>query len=142
MIKKGLKEDMTNFLQMPNKLSSKKRRQINKSKQKTNIGETSSKKATISSLNSYNKKKLPVPILATKKSDSKAENIDIAMISMDAYCIACRLERAQVFAVSMRDILYQAEKKARAETNLISVLPQEYHDFLDVFSKKDLDTLS
>ena len=34
MIKRGLKEDMTDFLQILNKLSSKKRRQINKSKRK------------------------------------------------------------------------------------------------------------
>ena len=34
MIKKSLKEDMTNFLQMPNKFSSKKRKQINKNKWK------------------------------------------------------------------------------------------------------------
>ena len=53
MIKKGSKEDMTNFLQIPNKLSGKKKRQINKRKQKTNIGETSSRKATISSLDSF-----------------------------------------------------------------------------------------
>ncbi len=32
MIKRGSKEDMTDFLQTPDKLSSKKRRQINKSK--------------------------------------------------------------------------------------------------------------
>ena len=44
MIKRGLKKDMTDFLQTPKRLSSKKRRQINKSKQKTCIGKTSSKK--------------------------------------------------------------------------------------------------
>ena len=136
MIKRGLKEDMTDFLQTPNKLSSKKRRQINKSKRKTSIGETSSKKATISSLDSSDKKELPVPILATKESDSKAKDIDIAMIDADAYYAACRLKGAQVFAVSMRDIQYQAEKEAKAETNPTSVVPQEYYDFLDVFSKK------
>ena len=37
MIIRGLKEDITNFLQTLNKLSSKKKKQINKSKQKTNI---------------------------------------------------------------------------------------------------------
>ena len=41
----------------------------------------------------------------------------------------------------MRDIQYQAEKEARAETDPKSVVPQEYHDFLDVFSKKNSDTL-
>ena len=41
MIKRGSKEDMTNFLQTPKKLSSKKRRQINKSKRKASLGEIS-----------------------------------------------------------------------------------------------------
>ena len=60
MIKRGLKKDKTDFLQMPHKLSSKKRRQINKIKQKANIREISSKKAIISSLESFDKKELPV----------------------------------------------------------------------------------
>ena len=34
---------MTDFLQVPNKLSNKKKRQINKNKQKANIKETSPK---------------------------------------------------------------------------------------------------
>ena len=65
MIKRGSKEDMTDFLQTPNKLSSKKRRQINKSKRKASIEESSSRKATINSLESSNKKELPIPIPTT-----------------------------------------------------------------------------
>ncbi len=42
----------------------------------------------------------------------------------------------------MRDIEYQAEKEARDKTNLKSVVSQEYYNFLDVFSKKDLEILS
>ena len=141
MIKRGSKEDMTDFLQTPNKLSSKKRRQINKSKRKASIEKSSSRKAIINSLESSDKKKLPVPILSTKTSEPKAKDLDIAMIGADAYCAACHLKEAQVFVVSMRDIQYQAEKEARAETDPKSVVPQEYHDFLDVFSKKDSDTL-
>ena len=87
------------------------------------------------------KKELPVPILATKTSEPKTKDIDIAIIGADAYRAACRLKGAQVFAISMKDIQYQAEKEARAETDPKSVVPQEYHDFLDVFSKKDSDTL-
>ncbi len=41
----------------------------------------------------------------------------------------------------MRDIQYQAEKEARAETDPKNVVPQEYHDFPDIFSKKDSDIL-
>ena len=141
MIKKGSKEDMTDFLQTPNKLSSKKRRQIDKSKRKASIGETSSRKATISSLESSDKKELPVSIPITKTSEPKTKDIDIAMIGADAYRTACRLKGAQVFAILMRDIHYQAEKEARAETDPKSVVPQEYLDFLDIFSMKDLDTL-
>ena len=44
MIKKGLKKDMTDFLQTLNKLFSKKKRQINNNKQKANIEEISLKK--------------------------------------------------------------------------------------------------
>ncbi len=90
---------------------------------------------------SYDKKELSVLLAAIKTSEPKAQDIDIAMIGADAYCAACRLKRAEVFAVSMRDIQYQAEKEARVETNPKSVVPQEYLDFLDVFSKKDSDTL-
>ena len=92
-------------------------------------------------MESSDKKELPVPISTIKISEPKAKDIDIAMIGADAYRAACHLKGAQVFAVSMRDIQYQAEKEARAETDLKSVVPQEYHDFLDVFSKKDSNIL-
>ncbi len=141
MIKKGSKNDMANFLQIPDKLSSKKRRQINQSKWKASIGETSSRKATINCLDSSDKKELSLPLAAIKILEPKAKDIDISMIGTDTYCAACCLKRAQVFAVSIRDIQCQAKKEARAETNLKSVVPQKYHDFLGVFSKKAWDTL-
>ena len=56
MIKKGLKKDMIDFLQMLNKLSSNKKRQINKNKHKISMGESSLRKATISSLKNSDKK--------------------------------------------------------------------------------------
>ena len=58
------------------------------------------------------------------------------MIGADAYCIACCLKRAQVFTVSIRNIQYQAGKKAKAETDPKNIVPQEYHNFLDVFHRK------
>ena len=122
-------------------MSSKKKKRINKSKQKTSIRETSSKKTTISSLDKSNKKELPVSIPVTKKSNLKAKNIDIAMIDADAYHIACFLKKAQVFAILMKNIQYQTMKQVRTETDPRSVISQEYHDFFDVFLKKNLDTL-
>lgn len=72
---------------------SKKKRQINKSKQKTSIGKTGSRKATISSLDSSDKKELPIPLAVTKTSIPKAKNINIAIIGMDTYCITCYLKK-------------------------------------------------
>lgn len=60
---------MTNFLQMFNKLPCKKRKQINKSKQKVSIGENSSKKAIINRLTRSDNKKYLVFILAKKNQN-------------------------------------------------------------------------
>ena len=42
----------------------------------------------------------------------------------------------------MKDIKYQLNKVAKAPTDPKTVVPKEYHEFLDVFSKETLDTLS
>ena len=42
----------------------------------------------------------------------------------------------------MRDIQYQAEKEARVKTDSKSIISQKYHNYLNVFSKKDLDIFS
>ena len=41
----------------------------------------------------------------------------------------------------MRDLEYQVKKKARPETDSKSIILEEYINFLDIFSKKDSDTL-
>ena len=63
------------------------------------------------------------------------------MIGADAYRATCKLKGIHVFAISIRDLKYQAVKKARPETDPKNVLPEEYHSLLNVFSKKDSDTL-
>lgn len=50
--------------------------------------------ATICSLNNPDKEELLVPISGTKKSESKAQNIDIAMIDADLHCTGCYSKRA------------------------------------------------
>ncbi len=131
----------TDFLQTPDKLSSKKKRQINKSKRKGSIGETSSRKATMNSLDSSDKKELSVPLVVIKTLEPKAKDIDTAMIGANAYCAAYRLKRNSSVCRIYKRYTISSWKEARAETNSKSVVPQEYHDFLDVFSKKDSNTL-
>lgn len=42
----------------------------------------------------------------------------------------------------MRDIEYQLEKTTKTPTDPKTVVPEEYHEYLDVFSKEASDTLS
>lgn len=41
----------------------------------------------------------------------------------------------------MKNLKFQAAKEAKPETNLKSVISEEYYYFLDVFSKKNSNTL-
>ena len=45
-------------------------------------------------MDSFDKKKLPVFLTATKTSEPKAKDIDIAMIGANIYYIACCLKKA------------------------------------------------
>ena len=84
---------------------------------------------------------MPVFIPAIKRSLAKTQDIDIAMIGTDIYYTACHLEKIQVFALVVKNILYQAEKKARAKINPKNIVSKEYYNFLNIFSKKKSDTL-
>ena len=66
---------------------------------------------------------------------------DVAIIGTNTYCLACQLKRAQVFTISIKNLEFQAEKKARPETNPKTFLPEEYYDFLNMFLKKNSDKL-
>lgn len=61
------------------------------------------------------------------------------MINVDVYRVAYKLKKAQVFAVSMRDLEYQAKKKAKPEIDLKNIIQKDYHDLLDLFIKKNSD---
>ncbi len=74
-------------------------------------------------MDSSDKKELSVFLAVIKISEPKTKDINIAMIGADPYRIACRLKAAQVFAVSIRDIQYQAENETIAEIDSKSVVP-------------------
>ncbi len=138
ILKRGSAERIDDFLKIPEKISDKKRRLINASKRKIAMQKQKSETVVVSLLDNSGKKDIPIPPRTPPLSTKK---VDVAMIGADAYCTACRLKGVQVFAISMRDLEYQAEKEARPETDPRSVVPEEYHDLLNVFPKKDSDTL-
>lgn len=55
--------------------------------------------------------------ISTLAVSFRKDVIDIAIIGSDAYCLACQLKKAQVFAVSMKNLELQANKNAKAKTN-------------------------
>ena len=67
--------------------------------------------------------------------------INIVIIDADTYYVACKLKRVQVFAISMRDLEFQAAKEVKPKIDSKSIISEEYHNFSGVFSKKYLDIL-
>ena len=103
-----------------------------------NISKQNSKTVVINTLNNSGKKEWPTLILVQVFGKDVE---DVAIMGADAYHLACQLKGAQVFAISIKDLEFQAKKKARSEINPKTVVLEEYHDILDVFSKKNSDTL-
>ena len=67
---------------------------------------------------------------------------DIVMIDANAYCLVYQLKQAQVFAISIKNLEFQVEKKAKPETNPKTIIPEKYYDLLDMFSEKNSNILS
>ena len=139
ILKKGSIENLDGFLKIIKKIVKKRTRLANAFKQKSNIEKQYLKTVVINTFGNSGKKELHTSTLAPTFEKNVEE---VAIIGADAYRLACQLTRAQVFAIFIRGLEFQAQKKARLETNSKTVVLEEYHDFLNVFSKKDLNTLS
>lgn len=94
MIKRGVKEDISNFLQNRKKLHVKRRRQVNTIKWKACLEETSSRKSTICSSNNSDKKESLVFRSAIIKSEASDKDMNRAVICIDAYYTACFWKKA------------------------------------------------
>ena len=69
--------------------------------------------------------------------------LDLAMIcgALFMHLAGLKKQKAKIFAILIQDIEYQLNKKTKPLTNPKTVVPEEYHNFLDIFSKDILDTL-
>ena len=74
-----------------------------------------------------------VPVLVDPKT------LDICMIGAAAYAMYSKKKDYQLFAISLRDIDKALEEKSRPDPSIL--LPEEYHDFFDVFSRTESDKL-
>ena len=75
-----------------------------------------------------------------KPSVEQDKPLDLAFIGGAPFMRLAK-KKAEIFAISMRDIKYQLNKEAKPVTDPKTDVPPEYHDFLDVFSKDVSDTL-
>lgn len=61
------------------------------------------------------------------------------MISTNIYYLACILKQTQIFALLIKNLEYQAEKKAKIEIDLKIIILEEFHNFFDLFLIKKFD---
>ena len=78
---------------------------------------------------------------SVERADSKPLNLAFIGGAPFVHLVKSKNQKAKIFAISMRDIEYQLNKRTKPPTNPKTVVPAEYHDFLDVFSKDISDTL-
>ena len=77
-----------------------------------------------------------------ESSVERADNpLDLAFIGGALFMHLAKKQKAEVFAISMRDIEYQLNKGAKPVIDPKIVVPAEYHDLIDVFSKDVSNTL-
>ena len=131
-------ENLDSFLKTTKKIIKKKRQLANAFKQKLNIDKQNFKTVVINTLGDSSKRELATLLLALIfEKDVK----DLSIIGADMYCLVCQLKKSQVFAISIKGLEFHVKKEARPKTNTKTIVPEEYYDFLDMFSKKNSNTL-
>lgn len=69
------------------------------------------------------------------------QTIDVCLIGAEPFYSLAKCQDHEILQVSMRDIFQEQEKRIVEEADPRKLLPNEYHEFLNVFSKKEADTL-
>lgn len=99
--KKGLDKNLDNFLRIPQKILNKKRQLIKASKQKESMNKQKSETVII---NSFNNSDIESLLILIRVSTLGIKKVDVAIIDIVAYPTTCQLKKAQVFAISIRDL--------------------------------------
>ena len=85
--------------------------------------------------------KLPPQDSASPKPSDSA--LRVSIIGAAAFACACKLPGAQSFRIHLSDLSVSAHSTSVSdEAPDLSHIPEEYHDFADVFSKAKADTLA
>ena len=85
--------------------------------------------------------KIPYTVMDAAQTNI-LHSVDICAISAFTFRRECRqLPRENIFAVTLQDITDHREKQAKSDLDPRQLLPAEYHDYADVFSKAASDEL-
>ena len=90
-------------------------------------------------------KRILKPVIVPKPKVELADEtkpINLAFIGGAPFTYLAKQKDVEIFAISMRNIEYQLEKATKTPIDPKTVVSEEYHKFLDVFSKEASDTLS
>ena len=102
-------------------------------------------KPSVGRANENNKPKVKEQKPSIEPANKTNKPLDLAFIGGAPFIRLAKSKKpkhkAKIFAISMRDIKYQLNKKTKPLTNPKTVVPEKYHDFLDVFSKDIANTL-
>ena len=78
---------------------------------------------------------------SVERAGENDKPLDLAFIGGAPFVHLAKKQKANIFAISMRDIEYQLNKTTKPPTDPKTVVPTKYHDLIDVFSKDVSDSL-
>jgi hypothetical protein len=82
------------------------------------------------------------PTLDIPETPTATPKVDISLVNTVGFLRACELLGTQQFTLNLKDISAQASSTSQSTPPGISSIPEEYHDFTDVFDKAKADTLA
>ena len=68
--------------------------------------------------------------------------VDISLVNVVAYLRACELPGMQQFMLNLKDISARASSTSQSAPPDLSSIPEEYHNFADVFDKAKANMLA
>ena len=79
---------------------------------------------------------------ASPCAEKPTRPLELAMVGAAPFQYLTKQKGVEIFGISMRDLEYQLNKTEKPVTDPATVVPECYHKFLDVFSKKESDKVS
>ena len=95
-----------------------------------------------SPMSSAQKAKLPSQNPSVSIETPKPSVPNISLINAVAFMHGCKRPGTQSFRIHLSDPLFSRKSASISETPDLSKIPEEYHDFADVFSKANAETLA